>query len=281
MKRGALFIVLTASMLYIACSSAPKTPPQSLMVRNEAGRLVLLGAKSLREGQPAAAREYYAEAYRLYTLVDESEGRIRALDGLGRVPGVDFDAWQKAQEIAQEAGDEGLVALASLLLAERQLLSNDAAELAHAQQLLSQAVTKLGSRLTDKARALRIYCNVLKQLKRYDEAVQAIKAAIDIDKNNKSYIELASDYYIIASVYSKQGNYPLAITHLTNAVTYDRQAENGSGLGSDYLALGTVYEKSGNIEDARRNYQKALDIFTAGRYTDKIEEVRSRISALQ
>ncbi len=273
--------IIFTSLVYISCSSAPKTPPQSLMVRNEAGRLVLLGAKSLREGQPAAAREYYAEAYRLYTLVDESEGRIRALDGLGRVPGVDFDAWQKAQEIAAEAGDEGLVALASLLLAERQLFSGDVKDMESAEQLLSQAVTKLGSRLTDKARALRLYCNVLKQLKRYEEAVQVLKTAIDIDKNNKSYIELASDYYLLASVYSKQENYALAITHLINAVTYDRQAENGSGLGSDYLALGTVYEKAGNIELARVHYKKALDIYTAGRFTDKIEEVSKRIATLQ
>ena len=104
---------------------------------------------------------------------------------------------------------------------------------------------------------------------------------IDIDKNNKSYIELASDYYLLASVYSKQENYALAITHLTNAITYDRQAENGSGLGSDYLALGTVYEKAGNIELARVHYKKALDIYTAGRFTDKIDEVSKRIATMQ
>jgi tetratricopeptide (TPR) repeat protein len=281
MKQGFFFVVLCAGLFFAACSTAPKTPPQSLVLRNEAGRLVLLGAKYLREGQPAAAREYYAEAYRTYTLVDEPEGRIRALDGLGRVPGVDFDPWQKAQEIALDSGDEALVALASLLIAERYLFSEDPVLLEKAQTVLSQAIEKLGGRQNDRARALRLYGNSLKQMQRYGEAIEAIKTAIDIDKKNRSFIELASDYYVMASIYSKQGDYSAAITYLTSAIEYDRRSENGSGLGSDYLALGTVYEKAGNLEKARVNYQKALDIFTAGRFSGKIEDVKRKINAIK
>jgi tetratricopeptide (TPR) repeat protein len=281
MKQGFFFVVLCAGLFFVACSTAPKTQPQSLALRNEAGRLVLLGAKYLREGQPAAAREYYAEAYRMYTLVDEPEGRIRALDGLGRVPGVDFDPWQKAQEIALASGDEALVALASLLIVERYLFSEDPVLLEKAQTVLSQAIEKLGGRQNDRARALRLYGSSLKQLQRYREAIEAIKTAIDIDKKNRSFIELASDYYVMASIYSKQGDYSAAITYLTSAIEYDRRSENGSGLGSDYLALGTVYEKAGNLEKARVNYQKALDIFTAGRFSDKIEDVKRKINAIK
>jgi len=281
MKQGIYFAIFCSVLVISACSSAPKTPPQSLVVRNEAGRLVLLGAKALREGQSAAAREYYAEAYRMYTFVDEPEGRIRALDGLGRVPGGDFDAWQKAQEIAQDYGDETLIALASLLIAERNISSRDPASVERAVNLLNQAIEKLGSRQNDKARALRLYGSALKQVQRYEDAIQAIKIAIDIDNKNKAFIELASDYYLLASIYSKQGDYSAAITYLTSAIDFDRRSENGSGLGSDYLALGTVYEKAGDLEKARLNYQKALDIFTAGRFTEKIEETKQRISALK
>jgi len=281
MKQGIYFAIFCSVLVISACSSAPKTPPQSLVVRNEAGRLVLLGAKALREGQSAAAREYYAEAYRMYTFVDEPEGRIRALDGLGRVPGGDFDAWEKAQEIGQNSGDETLIALASLLIAERNISSRDPASVERAVNLLNQAIEKLGSRQNDKARALRLYGSALKQVQRYEDAIQAIKIAIDIDNKNKAFIELASDYYLLASIYSKQGDYSAAITFLTSAIDFDRRSENGSGLGSDYLALGTVYEKAGDLEKARLNYQKALDIFTAGRFTEKIEETKQRISALK
>jgi len=265
----------------VSCSSAPKTPPQSLAIRNEAGRLVLLGAKSLREGYDEAAKEYYSEAYRLYTLVDEPEGRIRALDGLGRVSGVDFNAWQKAQDLALDSGDNAMIALAGLLEAERLLLSGDIGSIEQARDILIKAIENLNGRPSDKARALRLYGSVLKQLQHYAEALQALKTAIDIDKKNKLFIELASDYYLIASVYSKQDDYSIAIEYLLQAIEYDRRAENGSGLGSDYLALGTVYEKMGNIDKARLHYKKALDIFTAGRFSEKIKEVQNRMVLLQ
>lgn len=281
MNRKCLCILVFFIYILGSCSSAPKTPPQSLVVRNEAGRLVLLGAKSLREGQPAAARDYYMEAYRLYTLVDETEGRIRALDGLGRVPGLDFNAWQKAQEIADLAEDQGLVALAALLKAEELLFSGEAGSLDQAKNILVQAITSLGSRPSDKARAFRLYGTVLKQLEQYDEAIAVLKQAIEIDKKNKSFIELASDFYITASVYSKQGDYKSVVNYLKSAIEYDQRAENGSGLGSDYLALGTVYEKAGDIVRARQNYEKALDIYTAGRFADKIESVRAKLQTLR
>lgn len=281
MKQAYYIVCVCAGLFVTACSSAPKTPPQSLVIRNEAGRLVLLGAKSLREGQPAAAREYYAEAYRMYTLVDESEGRIRALDGLGRLPDIDFDAWQKAQEIAQNTGDGALIALASLLEAERLLFSENASSVQNAQIVLTQAIEKLGGYPNDKARAVRLQSSALKQLQRYDEAIRVLQSAIDIDKKNRSFIELASDYYLLASIYSKQGDYAMAITYLTSAIDFDRRSENGSGLGSDYLALGTIYEKAGNSELAKLNYKKALDIFTAGRFSENIAEVEQRLSNLK
>ena len=281
MERKDIFIIVCLVFLFGSCSSAPKAPPQSLVVRNEAGRLVLLGAKSLREGQPAAARDYYMEAYRLYTLADETEGRIRALDGLGRVPGVDFNAWQKAQEIAILAEDAGLIALASLLKAEALLFTDDAGALDQAKNLLVQAIAPLSSRPSDKARALRLYGSVLKQLERYEDAIAVLKQAIDIDKKNRSFIELASDYYITASVYSKRADYTSAVNYLKNAIEFDRRAENGSGLGSDYLALGTVYEKSGDLVRAQQHYEKALDIYKAGRFSDRIESVRAKLEALK
>ncbi|WP_304225640.1 tetratricopeptide repeat protein [Gracilinema caldarium] len=281
MNRKYLCIIVCFIYIFASCSSAPKTPPQSLVVRNEAGRLVILGAKSLREGQLAAARDYYMEAYRLYTLVDDTEGRIRALDGLGRVPELDFNAWQKAQEIANFVEDQGLVALAALLKAEELLFSGEAGSLDQAKNILAQAITSLGNRPSDKARGLRLYGSVLKQLERYDDAIAVLKQAIEIDKKNKSFIELASDYYITASVYSKQGDYKAAVNYLKSAIEYDQRAENGSGLGSDYLALGTVYEKSGDLVRAQQNYEKALDIYTAGRFADKIESVRAKMQALR
>lgn len=281
MLKQRLSTVIVGLLLLSACSSAPKTPPQSLTVRKEADGFILLGTKMLREGQSDAAREYYTEAYRMYTLVDEPEGRIRALEGLGRVQFTDFDAWEKATQIAEDSGDETLIALTSLLEAEELLIYGDTDSREQALAILDRAIANLENRPFDKARALRLFGSLLKQGQRYDEAVSNLQKAIDMDTKNRSYIDLASDYYLLASVYSKKGEYTEALTYLANAVEYDRRAENGSGLGSDYMALGIVYEKSGNKNKARISYQKALDIFTAGRLPEKMDEVSKRITALE
>lgn len=77
--RGAAAFAVLAAM---GCSSAPKAPDADYARRNEAARLVSLGAKAGRDGQWTDARVLYEEAYRTYTAADDHAGRIEALDGL-------------------------------------------------------------------------------------------------------------------------------------------------------------------------------------------------------
>ena len=281
-----LVSLLLGGIFYTSCSTAPKTPAENRTVRNEAGRLVQLGTKALREGQGAAARGYYEEAYHLFTSVDDTEGRIRALDGLGRLYPEKEEYWDRALAIAQFSGDQELIALALLLQAERQVLSQEIAPITNQEgaQLaakLQNCINVLQRRPMDRARALRLYGTFLRSTGQYDEALKALNEAASIDQKEKAYIELASDNYLIASVYSKKGLYEKAREYLLIALSYDKRAENPSGIGSTYYALGIVTEKEGNTSLARAYYQRAIEIYEAIKMQDQIEVIQKRLGALE
>jgi tetratricopeptide (TPR) repeat protein len=276
-KINRLCIGLISSILLFSCSSAPKVPPEIVVTRNEGGRLVQLGAKALREGAQDAARDYYTEAYRLFTLVDEPEGRIRALDGLSRFAPNGEELRAQAERIAQESGKDDLVALASLLTAEYDLHSTDKALVEKAAEIAFRGANGLSKRPMDKARALRIYASALKTLGRYPEALKVLDEAAGIDKGKRAYTEYASDKYLSASIYSKTDRYPEAWTNLWEALDYDRRAENAGGIGADYLAMALVSEKQGNREDAKKFLQRSLDVYTAARMKAQIEDIQNRL----
>jgi tetratricopeptide (TPR) repeat protein len=236
-----------------------------------------MGAKALREGSQDAARDYYTEAYRMFTMVDEPEGRIRALDGLSRFAPNAEELRPQAVRIAQESGKDDLVALASLLQAEYELHSTDKTRIEQAAEIASHAVNLLSKRPMDKARALRIYASALKTLERYPEALKALDESAGIDKGKRAYIEYASDKYLSASIYSKTNHYSEAWTSLWEALDYDRRAENAGGIGADYLAMALVSEKQGNKEDAKKYLLRSLDVYTAARMKAQIGDIQDRL----
>ncbi len=262
--------------LLSACSSAPKTPPENYALRNEAAQMVQLGAKALRDGQDVVARQYYTEAYRIYTAVDDPEGRIRALDGLGRIASDGKSYWEQALRIGEESENKELIALATMLKLEYIVL-NEPEQIDESVKVLAlDTITALNDRPLDKARGLRIYGTMLKTTSDYQGAIGAYTQAAEIDKKHTAYIELASDNYLLASVYSKMEQYPFAIQYLNEALQYDRKMENSSGIGSDYFALGLVYDKTGNVQKAQEYYSRAEAVYAAARMKKDAEEAHKK-----
>ncbi len=273
----ALLAAVIATIIVAACSSAPKAPPIVLETRNQAAQFVLLGAKALREGQMASAKTFYTEAYRLYTATDDAEGRIRALDGLGRLPGASAaDLWRTAAEVAADSGDVKLVALASLLDAELKLRSADEADVRRALETARGGARILSDLPRDSARALRLAGAAAKALNDYPLALDFLDQAAGIDLKEKAFIEYASDRYVAASVHSKAGDYPAARAALQDALASDRRAEHPAGIGGDYFALGLIAEKSGDAAGAARYFGRAAEVFRAARFDDRAAEAESR-----
>ncbi|HCM27851.1 MAG TPA: hypothetical protein DIC34_15145 [Treponema sp.] len=288
----ALSAVLGAGMT--SCSTAPKAPPGIYDARNEAARLIQLGAKALREASARSAAGFYAEAYRIYTAVDDAEGRVRALDGLGRLAVPDAAEtkellWERAGRIAAESGNVQIIAVASLLSAElmlQQVAPQDGAEGApkegaqEALRLADAAAVAFAKRTADKARALRIAASAAKALGDYPGALRRLEEAAGIDKKARAFIEYASDRYIAASVHSKSGDYASAEAALRDALDSDRRAEHAAGIGGDYLALAIVAEKAGMKEEALVFYMRAAETYSAARMETEAAKADTRREAL-
>lgn len=268
-----------AALSLAACSSAPKGPQYVYARSNEAADLCLLGRKALRVGDLASARSYYREAYRLYTIVDDAEGRIRALDGLtllGEEVCETEDNAALAARIAVNYRDNGnsaslaeqadtLAALAVLIDVRCRYLSGplEPAALRSARTALSVAAATLRTRPDDRARALRLEAELAASMEDYAAALTLLDEAASIWSKPLSLVEYANTRYLAASVLSRMGRLDEAYAALLDALDHDRKAENSVGLAETSHALALVARKRGDMALADRWESRSREIYRA------------------
>lgn len=282
-NRRTLILLMSISSVAVfflaACSSAPKGPQYVYARANEAADLCQLGRKALRVGDTVGARAYYREAYRLYTLVDDAEGRIRSLDGLailGDQESSGEDEAVLAKRIAADYRDNGsdasiaehadyLEALATLIEVRSHYLSGapDAAALRSARSSLAAALPALQSRPDDRARALRLDAELAAAMGEYSAALLLLEEAAAIWSKPLSLVEYANTRYLAASALSRMGRYDEAYAALLDAFDHDRKAENSMGLAETCHALALVSRKRGDEALAERWERRSRDVYRA------------------
>ncbi len=299
-KRIAIPAAALACLLIAACSSAPKRPEAVYERRNEAAKLVALGAKAARGGAAAQAAGYYAEAYRLSLSVADDEGRVVALDGLAGIyakggveaPASSAPEWgappatlggcvELAASVAADSGRADLAGLAALSAAEAALATGAETDARRAESIAAGAEAALAKRLSDRARALRLLGRARKALGDGTGALAAFETSAGIDARDRRFAEYAASRYLAASVLSKNGDFIGAKTALLDALAADRKAENPSGIGADYRALGMVAEKAGDRAGAARYFEAAREVFAAARFRSDAEDAERRRAAVE
>ena len=66
---------------------------------------------------------------------------------------------------------------------------------------------------------------------------------------------------MIASLYSKKGDYAGALSQANEALKYDKQVENSLGIAKDLQALGIISMKNGRNEKAYDYFIKSYMVF--------------------
>ncbi len=95
-----------------------------------------------------------------------------------------------------------------------------------------------------------------------DEALASYRSALDLNLKKKLNAEAASDYYMIASVYSLQGSLAEAEKNAQEALTLDKRIENSPGIAQDLYALGLISKKKPDTAAAFDYFQRSYLVAT-------------------
>jgi tetratricopeptide (TPR) repeat protein len=268
MRKFNTYVILVLLMILAACSSAPKRPEARYTTRNMALTQLELAGQAADQGDYDGALVYLTEARRLAVSADNSDLLVRvglaqgnSLFSLGRFAEADA-VWEGALAEAERAGDRELAAICRIYQA-RALLLRDGGQ---AEGVQVRVETELGAIKNDRL-SLALGWTVIglaeKERRRWTEAENALKKALDIHEKDRYLEQAAYDWYLIASVRSVAGRYAPALEALETALTFDRRGENTYGLGMDWLAMGDVHTKAGQGREAAAAYRRAAEIFDA------------------
>ncbi|MDR3146459.1 MAG: hypothetical protein LBU21_09285, partial [Treponema sp.] len=211
--RGAapwLAVVLLYAGLAAACSTAPKRPAEILLLRNQAETQLALVNRAAEQGNYSRALEYMQEARRLAVVSDNPGLRIRTELARGNIlffldrQDEAAETWQGALAEAEEGGEAELAALCRIYQARARLFTA-----AEAPETIRSRVSGELEAVKAKPLSLALGWTVIgladKEARRWADAENALKRALEIHEKGRYLEQAAYDWYLIASVRSVAG----------------------------------------------------------------------------
>ena len=275
---AAPLLLIAACLLAVSCSSAPKKAETVTEARNRAAEATDVGNAYYRQGRYDLALRFFSQALDDNTSVDNVEGIIQSSNSIGKVY-MAIGSLDAAEEIFSSAltrsagGSVELFFVSSNNLGELYLQKGEPAKaLATFEQVLSPASgapsgASSGARaggLSDLQRAV-LYHNLgaaHKNLGDFAKAREDLEKSLAINIAHKLAEETAADYYMLASVDSKQGNLESAMKNAELALAIDKKIENSVGIAMDLSALGIISLKRKDMAAAYDYFQRSYLVST-------------------
>jgi tetratricopeptide (TPR) repeat protein len=262
----ALSALFLAGGALISCSSAPRQPEAVITVKTQADQDTASGQAYYRQGRYQLALQFFSNALTQYTSVDDGEGIVRSYNAVGRcyiALGSPDDAegvFLRARERAREEKAGALLFDSSTNLAELYLSKGDAQR---ARAILMEELPAVASRTPNQAAQLYHDLGTAeKNLGASPAALDYFARSLKINLDGKYYAEAASDYYMIASVHSRDGRYDEAAASAALALSFDKRVESSPGIAKDLYALGVIASKKGDQAAAFDWFQRSYLVFT-------------------
>jgi tetratricopeptide (TPR) repeat protein len=263
---AALAALAAALLALAACSTAPKPRTEVVARKDQAAEYAAAGNARYALGDYRQAQTLFALALNENIAVDAEEGIAVSCNSLGKVHLAlgELDAaeryFREARRLAERRADRRLAAQSASNLGELYLARG---QVEQAEESLLEAAAQLPVKDPGPEGAI-IFHNlgsVLKRRERLPEALGYFEQALAINLQHKRYEEAASNYYMIASIQSKQGDTGTAIRTLNQALHYDRLMEKSLGIAKDLAALGALYRKLGEEAAALDSYRRSLQVY--------------------
>jgi tetratricopeptide (TPR) repeat protein len=252
--------------MVLSCSSAPKHSDTVNTVKIQADQGSASGEAYFRQGRYALALQFFSQSLSEYASVDDGEGVVRSYNAIGKsylaIGSLDLaaDMFLRARERAQSISPS-LLFDSRVNLAELYLAKGDA-QAAWTVLKDAEGMFFLGQLPAQIAMLNHDLGSAEKDLGNANKALQYFQRSLDTNLSNKYFAEAASDYYMIASVYSREGNYDKALQDAAIALSYDKRVESSPGIAKDLYALGLITAKKGDQASAYDYLQRSYLVST-------------------
>jgi tetratricopeptide (TPR) repeat protein len=275
--------LVCASLVIVSCSSAPKRSDTVLTVKIQADQGSASGEAYFRQGRYDLALQFFTQSLSEYTSVDDGEGIVRSYNAIGKsyvaLGSLDMaeNIFIRARERAQ-GESPSLFFDSSINLGELYLAKGDA----QAARTMLQETSKMPFPGRRSAQTALLYHDLGTAEKNLGNSVQALEyfeRSLKTNLSNKYFAEAASDYYMIASVYSRDGKYDEALKNASLALSYDKQVESSPGIAKDLYALGLIAAKKGDQGSAFDYFQRSYLVSTTLGFKDDMKKALAGLIA--
>jgi tetratricopeptide (TPR) repeat protein len=217
-----------------------------------------LGKTYLAENRPEEAKRLFDAALRVVTHIEEhgdgsaTERGKRGSDARNHIDLLKAETFNNLGELA--------------------LYEN---EPERAMEFFERGIEVLSGRKDPSELAILLHNrgSVYKQRGEYEKAEEDILAALDMNKKQHLYQEMASNYYMLSSSASRQGDFARARKYGLKALELDKRTENSVGIAQDLIALGQIAEKEGRRDAAVVYYLRAHRIYESLQLENGVKKV--------
>ncbi|MFW5827194.1 MAG: tetratricopeptide repeat protein [Alkalispirochaeta sp.] len=261
---GALVLVV---VVLAGCSSAPDPPDYEVATKNRASQLAEYGNARFEAGDYEMARRFFEEALRENISVDHLPGIAKSHNSLSRVYAITGNLNEAAEraELALEfsrLGDDQEQEMQAQVNLGEVALRNGETEAAReafevARQIADQRDEPIDPILLHNLGTVYAQSGDLDQAEAYFEQARAA------NEEAGNWRELASNYYMLASIASRQNDFETAQTRAESALDADKRAEHAPGIAADLFALGKIRARRNDDNDAYQYYLRALRVYLA------------------
>ncbi|HVO38015.1 MAG TPA: tetratricopeptide repeat protein [Spirochaetia bacterium] len=288
--RPASTLLLSCALVIVSCSSAPPRTDTVTDVKKEASQLAVAGESYFRQGRYDLALQFFSQALNGYTSVDDVNGALKCTVSIGQVylatdrvdeAAVMFTrARERARALSTPLFIDSSISLGELYLRKRE--NQKALEIFQDTLAASGAGAATGpaaapaqgppgaaapppGTLTPEQRGV-LYHDLgvaYKAAGDYSKALESLNRSLQLNLAARLSWQAAADYYMIASVHSKQEDYPAAARNAQAALDLDKKIENSPGIAQDLRALGLIARKRGDGSVAYDYFQRSYLVFSA------------------
>ena len=243
-----------------------------ITVKLQADQGAASGESYYRQGRYALALQFFMQSLSQYASVDDGAGIVRSYNAVGRCY-VALGELDEARDIFRRAVDRARGEIPSLQfdsavnLGELYLAQGDASA---ALKTFSEADAMAfpGRSPVQAAQLAHDRGTAEKNLGDSAKALEYFVLSLKTNLAGKYFAEAAADYYMIASVYSRDGRYDEALKNAALALSYDKQVESSPGIAKDLYALGVIAAKKGDPASAYDYFQRSYLVSTSVGFRD-------------